>query len=489
MKKNSFNRRDFLKIAGVVSITAPVFARTKKNKRTNVVLIMADDFAFECLRCNGGTSYQTPVLDGLAKKGMRFTNCHSNPVCTPTRVKIMTGKYNFRNYVHFLTLDPSQKTFGHIMQAGGYKTCIAGKWQLSGGTGAVGTKPENAGFDEYCLWHVEDPADSRFWSPKIKQNGKWLDGMEEKYGPDVFSEFINDFMEKNVDKPFFAYFPMALTHGPHIPTPDTPNRKPSGKGGKYTRDSKYMKDMVAYTDKIVGQIVDKIEKLGISENTLVLFTGDNGNDKKITSYMGDLAIRGGKGQSIEWGTHVPLIALWKGTTPVGSLCEDLIDFSDMLPTIADAGKVGIPGDFIVDGRSFLPQVKGQKGNPKEWLYFHYEKGKDIVTPDTVNRKGEPKRWVRDKKWKLYNDGKLFNVAKDPFERDAVTPDTPEAAAIVKKFQKVLDSFPKVRQLDPTMIPGDPEKLYEMERAKKANEARKKLKNVDKKKDKAAKKAK
>ncbi|MBI9017325.1 MAG: sulfatase-like hydrolase/transferase [Phycisphaerae bacterium] len=484
-------RRDFLKIAAVScgALAIPGVASARKKRWTNVVLMMADDFAFECLQCNGGTSYETPVLDDLAKKGLRFTNCHSNPVCTPTRVKIMTGKHNYRNYVHFGTLDHRQKTFGHIMQAGGYKTCIAGKWQLTGFDAVKGTRPEDAGFDDYCLYHVDDPADSRYWNPRLIQNGKWLEGMEGKYGPDVFRDFVMDFMADNKDRPFFAYYPMALTHGPHIPTPDTPDREPSP-NGKYQRDGKYMKDMVAYTDKIVGQMVDKLEELGIAENTLLLFTGDNGNDKKITSYMGDLAIRGGKGQSIEWGTHVPFIAYWKGTTPVGGVCEDLIDFSDMLPTIADAGRVKIPGDFITDGISFLPQLKGKQGNAKEWLYFHYEKGKGVVTPESRTDKGEPTRWVRDKKWKLYNNGNLFHAMDDPFEKNAISTDTSETKAIRKKFQAILDKYPKVRQLDPELRDLPAEKFYEMKKAKEENEARKKLKNAgkDKSKSKAAKKA-
>jgi arylsulfatase A len=477
-----------LKSCGVLAagLASPVLAakRSSKNKRPNVVLIMADDFAFECLRCNGGTSYQTPVLDDLAKTGMRFTNCHSNPVCTPTRVKIMTGKHNYRNYVHFGTLDPSQKTFGHIMQGGGYKTCIAGKWQLQGINGAKGTAPEEGGFDEYCLYHVSDPSDSRYWSPKYKRNGEWLDKTENKYGPDLLTNFIGDFMAKHTDDPFFVYYPMVLTHGPHVPTPDTEGLESlKSKNGKYMREGKYMKDMVAYTDKLVGKVIDKLDELGLRENTMVLFTGDNGNDKKIISYMGDLAIRGGKGQSIEWGTHVPLIATWKGTTLAGTVCEDLIDFSDMLPTIADAGGVKIPDDFIVDGRSFLPQVKGQKGNPKEWLYFHYEKGKEPVTPDTYKNKGEPKRWVRDKQWKLYNDGNLFEVSKDPFEKNPYKTVTPETAAIRKKFQAILDRYPKVRQLDPTLMDMTDEQFEEMMEKKRQGEIKKKAKSKDKGKDK------
>jgi len=223
-------------------------------------------------------------------------------------------------------------------------------------------------------------------------------------------------------------------------------------------------------------VMKKIDQLGLRENTLVIFTGDNGTDKKITSYMGDVAIRGGKGQTIDAGTHVPLIASWKGTIKPGSVCEDLIDFSDMLPTVADTGQVKIPDDFIVDGRSFLPQLKGQKGNPKQWLYFHYEKGKDPVTPGTVKDKGEPTRWVRDKRWKLYNNGKLFDVVKDPLEKSSITSDEPEVVAIRKTFQAVLDKYPKTRQLDSVLVDMTPEEFEAMVNNKKKKKDKKKTKS-------------
>ncbi|NQU52557.1 MAG: sulfatase-like hydrolase/transferase [Bacteroidetes bacterium] len=125
------------------------------NTKPNIILLMNDDMGYECLSCNGSTSYKTPVLDELAKKGMRFTNCFSQPLCTPSRVKIMTGKSNARNYIDFGYLDPTQKTFGHVLQEAGYKTLVAGKWQLNGvNTNEPGNtdlnRPYKFGFDEYC---------------------------------------------------------------------------------------------------------------------------------------------------------------------------------------------------------------------------------------------------------------------------------------------------------------------------------------------------
>ena len=446
-------RREFLKRSGLAFAAlawagygAPVAAGKKPG--TNVILIMADDFGYECCSGNGGLSYKTPRLDEMACRGMRFTNCHSQPVCTPTRVKIMTGRYNFRNYVAFETLDPKETTFGHIMKDVGYKTCIAGKWQLCGrGKEYVGTNPTAAGFDNYCMWDVDKKTKgSRYWNATISQDGKLLDGLQDAYGPDVFCQYILDYIEANKDEPFFLYYPMALTHGPHVPTPD------SKEGDKNTkRNTKYIVDMVAYADKIVGKILDKVDEAGIAEKTLVIFTGDNGTDKKVTSLYGDRKIRGGKGRTIDAGTHVPTFAYWRGTTRAGSVCEDLIDFSDMVPTFAELGNTPMSAGLEFDGVSFLPQLRGEKGNPKDYIFVHYEKGKYAYEGQKMNpAKAKPAgkknklpytRWVRDKRWKLYHGGKLFDVAADPDEtREIKAGSDKKADAIRKKFQAVLDKM-------------------------------------------------
>jgi arylsulfatase A len=271
-------RRDFLKamglgaaslaVSGCVGWSRQVVGRAPKVK-PNVILIMADDLGYECLGCYGSASYKTPMLDELAGTGVRFENCHAQPLCTPSRVKIMTGRYNFRNYTKFGHFDFNEKTFAHLLKSAGYSTCIAGKWQLMG-RGAAG--PYDAGFDEYCLWHMEDvfaPKASRYRSPKIIKNGRLLENLEGKYGPDVFCDYILDFIERHKTMPFLVYYPMALTHGPFVPTPD------SAEWGQGLKDRKYYADMVAYMDKIVGHIVCRLDELGLRENTLLLFTGDN----------------------------------------------------------------------------------------------------------------------------------------------------------------------------------------------------------------------
>ena len=409
------------------------FCRTSKLRRPNIILIMADDLGYECLSCNGSLSYRTPNIDKLADTGVRFEHCYSTPLCTPSRVQIMTGKYNFRNYTEFGNLKPGEITFGNLLKNSGYKTCAAGKWQLVGhyeGSNykGIGTLPEDAGFEEYCLWQV-DRLGSRYWNPLIKQNGKYLFNTENKYGPDVFCEYIIQFIERNRTNPFFVYYPMVLTHSPFNPTPDS-NYSPEEKNKSNT---KYFTDMVEYMDKIVGRIVNNIDDLGIRENTLIIFTGDNGSPRQIKSEMPGKTINGGKGNTINTGIHVPLIINRKGTTPSGIVCEDLIDFSDFLPTFIEAANLKWDKDLILDGRSFLPQIKGDKGSPREWIFCHY---------DPKWGRWEKKRFAMNREWKLYENGNFYDLINDSLEENPILlENTPfEAVNARKMLQNVLDSM-------------------------------------------------
>ena len=448
--------------------TKTVDAKSRSDYRPNIILIMADDFGYECVTCNGGESYQTPRLDAMATDGMRFTQCHSQPVCTPTRVQIMTGRCNSRNYWAFGSLHPKELTFGHILSAAGYATCTTGKWQLSGrGQRYPGTHPDQSGFDEWCLWEMDEATGgSRYWSPTIKANGRLLPDTEAKFGPDIFCNYLLDFISRNKTRPFFAYYPMALTHGPTHPTPDTPGYDPATKP---RRDLAYFAGMVNYTDKIVGRILDHLEKEGLAENTLVIFTGDNGTDKKLTSKFRGRTVQGGKGRKLDVSTHVPLIASWKGTLSAGRVCNDLIDFNDMMPTFVEMAKAEVPDGLHLDGVSFLPQLLGKPGNPKPYIYCYYEKGKydgDGDSPDMEDkppvepnesiserksakqlRKSQPTRWVHDGRWKLLNSGNFFDLKNDPDEKSPI-PDGeagPEGEARRVLFQRVLDEKSTIRK--------------------------------------------
>jgi len=430
-------RRTFLKTtaAAAAASALPDWARAAgAGRKPNIVLIMADDLGYEGLSCYGATSYKTPVLDELARTGIRFSHCYAQPLCTPSRVQIMTGRYNFRNYTQFGMLEPKERTFAHMLKAAGYATCAVGKWQLW--RKGKGTLPEQAGFDDHCLWQVKTKG-RRYWHPRIQVNGKLHKEMTAKYGPDVFADHACAFIEKNKDRPFFLYYPMVLTHSPFPPTPDSgvtpPTPERAGKNGKGGSDKKYFVDMVAYTDKMVGRIVKKLDALGLRENTLILFTGDNGSPRNITTKMHNGQIRGGKGNTNDAGTRVALVANWSGAIPAGRVCEDLVDFSDFMPTLAEVGGGKPPAGVTLDGRSFLPQLRGQTGNPREWVLCHY---------DPKWGKWKFSRSARDKRYRLYHDGRLFDTVQDVLEKKPIPAGqgSAEAEAARRKLQKVLDTI-------------------------------------------------
>ena len=358
-------------ITWLVALTT--HARTEK---PNVILIMADDLGYECIGANGCDDYKTPVLDKLAAEGMRFTNCFANPICTPSRVKIMTGMFNVRNYVRFGVLDRKQKTFAHTFKAAGYTTCIVGKWQLGNDKDAA----QHFGFDQSCLWqHTRkrtrdgQPHDSRFSNPRLEINGEPKDYDNGEFGPDVCTDFLCDFIGKNKDKPFLAYYPMMLTHCPFVSTPDSRDWDPKSPGSKtYKGDPKYFADMVHHMDKVIGRIIATLEKHKLRKNTLVIFTGDNGTDRPIVTSMNGKPIRFGKGQLNDNGTRVPLIVSYPGTIKAGLVSDELVDFSDMLPTMCESTGIAIPSDRTIDGVSFWSTLQGKPGREKPWSYIWWE---------------------------------------------------------------------------------------------------------------------
>jgi len=433
----TLSRRDFLKgiaaSAVPLTLTPSLGAQPQAKRKPNIVLILADDLGYECLGCYGGTSYKTTVLDELARTGMRFDHCYSQPLCTPSRVQLMTGQYNFRNYEAFGILAPGETTFAHLLQRSGYATCVVGKWQLYGSmierpeARGKGVYPGQAGFGEHCLWQVER-RDSRYRNPLIVENGTYRDDLKDRYGPDVFCDYALDFLERQKDVPFLLYYPMALVHSPCVPTPDSEDWAK----GRDEADTKYFADMVAYMDQIIGRIIAKLDDLGLRDHTLILFIGDNGTARGLRSQLGEQTILGGKGLTTDAGTHVPIIASWKGVTGAGTVCENLIDFTDFLPTLIEAAGATAPSDLVRDGRSFLPQLRGEKGCPREWVFCHY-----------FRNPGDPvKRFARDKRWKLYQDGTLFDVPADSLEENPIQPDQDSAAAAAarKRLQVVLDSM-------------------------------------------------
>lgn len=405
----------------------------------NVILIMADDLGYETIGANGGDSYQTPHLDRLAADGMRFEHCYSQPICTPSRVKIMTGKSNVRNYAKFGVLPREELTFAHLLKEAGYATCIAGKWQL----GSEKDAPQHFGFDEALLWQhtrngrlKKDGAvyDKRFENPDLERNGIEESYRNGEYAPDLMVDFICDFIERKKDQPFLVYYPMILAHCPFVPTPDSADWDESSWGSRsYKGDAKYFGEMVSYMDKLVGRIVQETEKHGVAENTVILFTGDNGTDKPVVSMLNGRRVSGGKGSTTDGGTRVPLIAYAPGMIEP-ALSLDLVDFSDFLPTLCELAKLEVPREHLsLDGQSFLSQLRGEKGDPREWVYCWYSRS---------GVSSEAKVFARNQRYKLYRSGKFFDVGQDSLERKVLAEGflTPEQVEVKASLQKVIDQY-------------------------------------------------
>jgi arylsulfatase A len=392
--------------------------------RQNIILIMADDIGYECYGAYGGTSYKTPRIDRLAANGIRFTHCYSQPICTPSRVKIMTGVSNVRNYAGFSILKKNEQTFAHILKGAGYRTAIAGKWQLYGAehyplkSRAKGALPSQMGFERHCLWQV-DKLGSRFWGPSITIDGKLKVFDKETYGPDVYCQYLLDRMDEYKEEPFFLYYPMALVHSPFVPTPDSADRNSRNK-------QKNFGDMVTYMDKLIGRIVDKTVALGIAGKTLILVTGDNGTHSTIKSMMGDIEMRGGKGKPTDAGTRVALVGYQPVAVPAGRVSDHLVGFSDFTPTFSELAGSKLPGH--TDGASFLDELRGAPMKRRDPVFIYY-----WPRPE----KGKPLRFARDQRWKLYGDGRLIDVRNDVMEKSPVSGQT----RVRERLQKVIGRMP------------------------------------------------
>ncbi len=417
----------WLPAAERVSFAAP------PDRRPNIILFMADDVGSECFGCYGSEQYATPNLDRMAAEGLRFQHCYSQPLCTPSRIKIMTGLSNVRNYAGFSILRNDQRTFGHVLKQAGYHTAVGGKWQLYGAEHygerfrGQGSLPAQTGFDRHCLWQVNKLGD-RYWNPLLTIDGNTRQFAEDDYGPDIVTDYLLDFIEQHADgdAPMFVYYPMILVHNPFKTTPASDSSKRRDKQINF-------EDMVAYMDHLVGRFIDQIDELGIAKETLILFTADNGTHKSIRSQFEGRLIRGGKGKTTDAGTREPLIARWPETIRPGRVTDQLVDFSDFLPTFAELAGTGIPEGL--DGISFADLLKGSPLSARKWMHCFYH-----PRPE----RGQAVQFVRNREWKLYRDGRFYHVADDPDEQVLRKPN--EAPDDHAELTAALDSIPAEGQM-------------------------------------------
>jgi len=411
-----------------------VFTASAEQTKPNILLILADDLGRELLSFYGGQSgYETPNLDRLARDGMRFQTCYATPMCVPSRVEILTGRYSFRNYFSWDHIDRSQPTVAQLLKRAGYRTAMAGKWHPKGDWHLDPAPPVHAGFDKYCSYESDKMfaqakafAGNRFWGGTILRNGA-----EEKltrYGPEVFSDFLVKFMKADRTRPFLAYYCMNSMHRPFQPTPDHPNAplpgKPAPRDWRGSRGKpENFRPMLKYADKMVGKLILAANQQ--KRETIIIFTADNGTDnvgeaKTIRSRFLDQSVRGGKYFPTELGVNVPLLVHWKGKTTPGQTCDKLVEFTDILPTLLDLAGVNPPADHHLDGRSIVPFLLGKAATPKPFVitWGNYENNSRRYK-DPANNTDKLLDVIRGPRFKYYSDGRLFNANRDIMEKNPI----------------------------------------------------------------------
>ncbi len=418
------------------SVTDQVQPVKSYSPKPNIILILGDDIGYEVPAYTGGQSYSTPNIDQLSQNSVVFTQCHGSPLCSPSRFMLLTGKYNFRNYTQWGIMDSSQRTIANMLHDAGYKTALYGKWQFGGGDASI----RNFGFDNYTIYNPftgsgnEERSGSRYKNPHVFENGNFLADslVQNKYADDIFTDSVINFIDSNAagNQPFFIYYPLVLCHPPFSPTPDDPEFASWNPYPKVS-DSVFYPSMIKYMDKKIGEIVNEVNTH--LQNTVIIYiVGDNGTPANITSLYNGQLVPGGKSLTNERGTHVPMMVYWQGKTS-HAVNNDLIDFTDFLPTIARIANLPLPQYGKLDGVSFSRQIDGLPGNPRQQLYYWYN---SYLQPDNRTR-----IWVQDKIYKLYDGGGFFNIASDPEETIKLpTVNLSEYEKDLRaSFQKIMDT--------------------------------------------------
>ncbi len=415
----------------------------------NIILIVGDDVGYEIPNFTGGKSYSTPALNYMAANGMRFTNFYSHPDGSPSRLALYTGKYNFRNYERWGLLSPGEKTIGNMLKDAGYATCFVGKWQLDGGDSSI----RQAGFDNYRVFLPYSPGitgesqlNNRYKNPKLYQDGNYMSNavVNGKYSEDLFLEYATSFITTNKNQPFFLIYSHNLVGKPFVPSPDDADYATWNSSNDIVgQDTKYFPGMVNYMDKMIMSILQKVKTTKISNNTVIMYLADNATPKNISSkyYNGQkiVKVNGAKNRTTKEGTQTPFVCMWPGKVLPNSVDTTLVDFTDMLPTLAGIAGVSTPTNYgILDGISFYDNLVSNVTDLRPWVFCHWEHH-DLA--DTIFR------YVHNYNYKLYdsvNKSRFFNLISDPYERSPI-PDanlSADEALIKYKFQLVLNKMQK-----------------------------------------------
>jgi len=438
IKVNFMKRRDFLKSAGLTAASlaaAPemLFAGKSPAKRPNVVLVMTDDQGYGDLACHGSPILTTPNLDKLYTQSIRLTDFHVNPTCSPTRASLMTGRYCNRTGVWHTIMGRSllrkdEVTMANIFADNGYRTGIFGKWHLGDN---YPFRPHDRGFDQSmvhgggAIGNSPDYWDNDYFDDTYYRNGK--PEKFEGYCTDVwFSEAIK-FIKANKNRPFFCYLSTNAAHGPFL-VPEKYSGFYKEKGFSSPLAEFY--GMITNIDENIGRLRAKLDELGLSDNTILIFMTDNGTGPgRRPEY--NAGMRGAKGSQYEGGHRVPCFIYWPDGSIAGGWDVDHITAHiDLLPTLINlCGLSNIP-DVKFDGMSLVPLLKADKENWPERI---------IITDS--QRLDHPLKWRRSAvmtdRWRLINGEKLYDIKADPGQKKNVIDKYPQ---VVEKLRQDYDKW-------------------------------------------------
>ena len=447
-------------------VTLPA-AEIRRDPRPNLLFILLDDLGKEWISAYGAEDIRTPHLDALAAGGTRFENFYVMPQCTPTRLTFLTGQYPFRHgWVNHWDVPrwggrahydwKRNPSIARVLRDAGYRTAVAGKWQINDFRVQPAAMSE-LGFEAYRMWtggQGEDAAsDERYWDPYIhtpEGSSTWRG----KFGDDVFTEFLIEFLRTHRHEPMFLYYPMCLPHSPFTTTPAEP-----AVAGNLERH----KAMVRYADQLIGRLIAALEELDLRRDTLVIISTDNGTAGNITGTRHGRRVKGGKSNTTEAGVCVPLIVNGPGRVAAGKVSPALLSIADFLPTFAElAGTQPQPG-YTYDGRAAVGALLGREDrSPHSWILAMGGKNDARLTRDGVQNAWVYRdRVLRDERFKLHVDTRrqptaLYDLAEDPAEeRNLIASQDAVVAAARARLSAPLAGFPE-RDRDPIYTPLPPQ---------------------------------
>jgi len=438
-------------------------------ERPNIIFIMADDLGYGDLGCYGQKKILTPNIDKLAFEGMLFTQAYAgSTVCAPSRSSLMTGFHNGHNRIrdnlpHGVFLRPDDFTVAELLKQAGYQTGGVGKWGI-GIPGSWGL-PNQQGFDYWYGHYNQDQA--HFYYPDflwendklvllqdmviVNEVGKMAGnrgGENRFYTHDLFTEKAIDFIKRNKDHPFFLFVSYTIPHysdySKDIPEHYiVPSDEPYTKK-KWPQIAKNYAAMITRMDKDVGLLTSLLKELQLEENTLVIFTSDNGPYKGISTpiefFNSNGQFKGGKRDLYEGGIRIPFIAKWKNVIPEGTQNDKIIAFWDILPTFADI--IDYPDEIETDGVSILPDLKGGQGEKHEYLYWDYGHLRNTFK--------QALRYGKYKALSITRDGEvlfeLYDLKKDPGETRNIVANHPDIVEEMKQMMREAyvysDDYPR-----------------------------------------------